>query len=466
MTIMTKKLRTWLIFLIFLNGYVSLSLELVILRQLSFYVGSAAVITSIIMGTFLGFMSLGYFRGSAMDLPRRGMRSILWASFLIIALMTILGASFSLVSSYFSIMYVAGIQSGVVQTAIYSLIFLSVGPFLFGLNTALLSRYINRYNINATGGIMAWDTIGSVLGSLATTLLLMPFIGVNYTILMICAFAIVGAIMVRPRPFTFICAAAILIPGYIINNNAFLQREMGILVNNAYSTITVTQYPNERVLYMNGLPMSIYRPETRTSADYINYINDNFIYTMPRDRRHDILILGAGGFTAGLNDDYHHYTFVDIERTLRDISEKHFLDQKLTPNKTFVVQDASQFLKNTPHKYDLILLDVYSNSYQVPEDLITIEFMTRIRDRIRDGGIIIMNMITRPDFNDQYTRVFDNTFHRVFTHNTGRQVIGFFNPWSNAAMPSNIIYTYYHRPNDDRIYTINKTPVIYDRYKD
>ena len=60
---MQKLNRSKLIFLIFLNGYVSLSLELAVLRQLSFYVGSSAVITSIIMAIFLGFMSFGYFIG-------------------------------------------------------------------------------------------------------------------------------------------------------------------------------------------------------------------------------------------------------------------------------------------------------------------------------------------------------------------------------------------------------------------
>ena len=56
---MRKLSRATLVFLIFLNGYVSLSLELAVLRQLSFYVGSSAVITSIIMAIFLGFMSFG-----------------------------------------------------------------------------------------------------------------------------------------------------------------------------------------------------------------------------------------------------------------------------------------------------------------------------------------------------------------------------------------------------------------------
>ena len=462
---MTKKLRAWLVFLIFLNGYVSLSLELIVLRQLSFFVGSAAVITSIIMGTFLGFMSVGYFRGATIGARRRGgAKRALGASFIIIAAMSILGASFALLGTYFSIMYIAGITSGAVQTAIYSVIFLSVGPFLFGVNTALLSRYLNKYNINSTGAIMAWDTIGSVLGSLATTLILMPFIGVNYTILLVTAMALVGAWVARPRWQTLIWAAAILIPGWIINNGAFLRREMGILVNNANSTISVADYGHTRVLYMNGLPMSVFHPDNRTSAEYIDYVNTNFIYNMPRNRRRDILVLGAGGFTAGLDDDYHNYTFVDIERTLKDISEKYFLDRQLTPNKKFVVQDASQFLKNTDRQWDLIMLDVYSNSYQVPEDLITAEFMTRIRDRVKPGGAVVMNMITSPDFSDTYTRVFDNTFRHVFTSNAGRQVIGNINPWVQTG-PANVVYVWYNRPESDRIYTINKTPVIYDRYK-
>ncbi|MDE6570890.1 MAG: fused MFS/spermidine synthase [Alphaproteobacteria bacterium] len=460
---MTSKLRRWLLFLIFLNGYVSLSLELVVLRQLGFFVGSSAVITSIIMGTFLGFMSLGYFKGAGIRVKKMGAKSILGGSFVIIAAMGVLAGSFTLISTYFSVMYAMGIQSGVAQTFVYSLIFLSGGPFLFGVNTALLSRYLNKFNINSTGSVMAWDTIGSVMGSLATTLLLMPFIGVNYTILMITTLALVGAYVARPVWHMAIWAAVILIPAYMINSNAFLLRRSGILVNNANSTISVTDFGPGKILYMNGLPMSVHYKHVDASAEYINYINHNFIYNIPTDRVYDILILGAGGFTVGLNDERNNYTFVDIERTLKDISEKYFLGQKLTPNKKFVVQDASQFLKNTPEKYDLIMLDVYSNSYQVPEDLITAEFLQRIKSRVKDGGIVVMNMVTSPHFADTYTQVFDNTFHAVFTSNTARQTIGYADPWRQTD-PSNIMYIWYNRPNDGRIYTINKTPVIYDRY--
>jgi len=460
---MTRKMRIWLIFLIFLNGYVSLSLELVVLRQLSFYVGSSAVITSIIMGTFLGFMSLGYFLGTSPRVADTKIKAVLGTSFLVIAAFATAAASFPLITAYFTWMYRAGIMSGVIQTFIYSFALLSVGPFLFGFNTTLLSRCLHKYNTNYTGNIMAWDTIGSVLGSLATTLFAMPFIGVNYTVILVVVCALVAAIITYPRWWTIACAIAIIIPAWRVNSNLYQYKNFGIIVNNSNSTISVSEMGDMRILYMNGLPMSIYNPNANISAEYINYINNNFIYNMPRDRKYKILVLGAGGFTAGLNDDFHEYTFVDIERTLKDVSENHFLNQKLTPNKKFIVQDASQFLKNTPEKYDLILLDVYSNSFQVPEGLITAEFLARIKSRIADNGIIVMNMISSSSFADKYTRVFDNTFHAVFPYNTSRQVIGGANPWHGRDVV-NILYVYYNRENDGRIYTINKTPVIYDRY--
>lgn len=459
---MSKLSRASLIFLIFLNGYVSLSLELAVLRQLSFYVGSSAVITSIIMAIFLGFMSLGYFIGESQKISDARIRKILNISFLIIAGLSVVGASFPLITHYFMVMYSGGITSGVIQTFLYSLIFLSVGPFLFGLNTTLLSRQLHSYNKNCTGNIMAWDTIGSVFGSIATTLLLMPFLGVNYTVVLITVLAAVGALVARHKWWTWCICLTMLVLSIYINSDTYQHKKFGILVNNANSTISVAEFEQARVLYMNGLPMSIYSPDG-TMADYVNYLNENFIYNMPRKRVNKILVLGAGGFTLGLNDTRNDYTFVDIEHTLKEVSEKYFLGRKIPENKRFVVADASQYLKNTDEQYDFILLDVYSNSYQIPESLITAEFMARLRARVAPNGIIAMNMIVSPEFADKYSRVFDNTFRSVFPYNTSRQVIGSQNPWSAQDGHSNVIYLFYNIENDGRIYTINKTPVIYDR---
>lgn len=459
---MSKKLRIWLMFLIFLNGYISLSLELVVLRQLSFWVGSSPVITSIIMGAFLGFMSLGYWLGNSPRVKMAKVPKTLCASFLFISGLALFAASFPLVTSYFVLMYNSGITSGIIQTFIYSFVFLSVGPFLFGFNTTLLSRLLQIENTNNTGNIMAIDTIGSVIASMMTTLLLMPFIGVNYTVGIVILLGIVAALITYRGFAVWFVGALLLIAGAYINSDYVQYKQFGILVNNANSTISVSEYPDARVLDMNRLTMSVYNPADDTGATYINFINDNFIYTLPQDSVRKILVLGAGGFTAGIRDTFHDYTFVDIEPTLKDVSEKYFLKRKLGPNKKFIVQDASQYLKNTTEQYDIILLDVYSNSFQIPEGLITAEFMNRIKSRVAPNGVVLMNMIFSPSFTSAYARVFDNTFHRVFPHNTSRQIIDTINPWSDDEI-ANIIYIYFNRENDGRIYTINKTPVIYDR---
>lgn len=460
---MQKLSKALLVFLIFLNGYVSLSMELVVLRQLSFYVGSSAVITSIIMAIFLGFMSLGYFLGESRNISDVKFRRILNISFLLIAFMSVCSASFTLITDYFTWLYMMGIKSGALQTFIYSMLFLSIGPFLFGFNTTLLSRLLHSYNKNCTGNIMAWDTIGSVIGSIVTTLLLMPFVGVNYTVVLITILASLAAFILYPRWWVGVICAVILTGSWLINSNSYQYRQYGILVNNANSTISVSEFEDARILYMNGLAMSVIGKGTNTTSDYIDYINNNFIYNMPQDRTYKILVLGAGGFTLGLQDTRNDYTFVDIEHTLKDVSEKYFLEQKLSDNKKFIVEDASQFLKNSDSLYDFILLDIYSNSFQVPEGFITVEFMERLKERVAPNGVITMNMIVYPEFGDEYTRVFDNTFRAVFPYNTSRHVIGDFNPWKNTMGASNVVYVYYNVPNRGRIYTINKTPVIYDR---
>ena len=454
-----------LMFLIFLNGYVSLSLELVVLRYLGFWVGSSAVVTSIIMGVFLGFMALGYYLGNGRFVRDANIPRTIGINFLVISTLVLGAASFPLISEYFAYLYSVGITSRIAQTFIYSVALLSVGPFLFGFNTTLMSRMLDGKNKNHTGLIMAMDTIGSVLGSMITTLILMPIVGVNNTVIIICCAGLIGAMLMWRRWYVWIVVALLMSACVLLNSDYYQRTRYGIIVNNANSTIQVDDINAGRVLYMNNLPMSLFYDVTRASAEYINFINNRYLYSIPRDVPRRILVLGAGGFTAGLDDDFNEYTYVDIEHTLKDIAENQFLREKLGPNKHFIVQDASQYLKNIDQMYDVIILDVYSNSYQVPESLITAEFMMRIRDRVAPNGVVVMNIIASPTFDDEWSRVFDNTFHSVFTGNTARDVIGYFNPWQHTGNePSNIIYAWYNRENSGRIYTVNNSSVVYDSY--
>ncbi|MFV0626071.1 MAG: fused MFS/spermidine synthase [Alphaproteobacteria bacterium] len=461
---MSKKLQFFFLFLIFINGYVSLSLELISLRQVSSFVGSTAVTASIIIGVFLAFMSWGYYYGSVISLLKNKSRKLLYINFIIIAIMIVLAGSFSVVEINFSAMNEAGLSSNILKTFIYSFLFLSVGPFLFGLNTALICRYLHKYNRDYTGKIMAIDTIGSVLGSLLTTLVLMPLIGVNHTLVLVVGFSLFGAFLVLPRKKDLVVFPLLICITYLINSDYALYTRHKIVENNAVSTISILEEDGgkSKIMLMNGSPASKTSEDKNLHFEYVKYIEENFINNLPKNEKKDVLVLGAGGFTMGEDDLFHNYTYIDIDKSLKDVSEKYFLNKKVSPNKIFVVEDANQFLKDDTKKYDLIILDVYSSLHFIPQDLITKEYFERVKANLKEGGIMLLNAIVSPSFSNEYSMKLDNTIRYVFGHNLQRQTIcKSFNPWQKDKT-CNIVYVYYNKKNNANIYTTNKNTLIYD----
>lgn len=441
-----------------------MSLELIAMRQLSGFVGSTAVTASIIIGCFMAFMSIGYYHGSAASLRLLCIRRQTAQSFIIISLFIVLASSHILIDSYFLAMTSFGIESIVAQTTVYVLLFLSCGPYLYGRVTAQLSRYLNRYNRHYTGKIMAVDTIGSVLGSILTTLVIMPFIGVNYTIIALTAFTLLGALLLAKRPPYFLVFFVIL-TAFMFNRDSLLQDLYGIVENNAISTISIVEEDEgkSKLMVINGGRSSKTSEDKNLRFNYVKFVEDNFLNTIPEKETKDILIIGAGGFTMGLEDKRNNYVFVDIDKTLQAISEKYMLPEKLSSNKKFIVADANQFLKESRDKYDLIILDTYSGLNLIPFDLTTREYFMRAKNNLKEGGILVMNIIAAPNFKGSQAQNLDNTIRSVFTHNLQRQVIGDFDAWCQTnCHRNNAMYVYYNYPNSGKIYTRNKNTVFYD----
>ena len=458
---MTRRLRFVLLLAICIGGYASLSLELIVLRQLSGFVGSTAITASVVIGIFLAFMSWGYWRGADRPPSRDSVRTAVSHDFATVALMVVLASSYVLLDMYFGFMSAAGLKSNVLKTFVYSLIFLSSAPYLFGKITALLSRYLHRYNRNCTGKIMAVDTIGSVLGSILTTLVIMPFIGVNHTIIVVVVAAAAASVLLAKKAAWY-WLGLIIVFAVMLNRSSLLHEVYDIVENNAVSTISIldTDDGQARAMVINGGNSSKISSDRKYWFGYVRYVQENFIETLPKDRKKDVLILGAGGFTMGEGDAFHNYTFLDIDRSLLKISEEKFLKHKLTPNKRFVVEDANQFLKDSTQKYDLIVLDTYSGMGIIPMDLITKEYFTRVKNNLKKGGIVVMNILTSPNFSDAFAVNLDNTIRSVFTHSLSRQVIGNFNAWGQQR--ANVIYVYYDVADKGGIYTANKNAVFYD----
>lgn len=132
----------------------------------------------------------------------------------------------------------------------------------------------------------------------------------------------------------------------------------------------------------------------------------------------DVLILGFGtGSITEIIDKYKRDCIIDgveIDNKVIELGEKYF-HTGLLKNVTIHHASADQFLEDCQKKYDLIIIDVYIDM-RVPEELETEQFLIRVKNALRIGGLVVFNKYvysktTRdqiPSLEKLYEKIFKN----------------------------------------------------------
>ena len=81
-------------------------------------------------------------------------------------------------------------------------------------------------------------------------------------------------------------------------------------------------------------------------------------------------------------------------------------------------EDARPYLRRTDARYDAIMVDVYRQPY-IPFYLATREFFELARDRLRPGGVVIVN-VGHPEGQDELEQVLGATMARRVRHGPAR----------------------------------------------
>ncbi len=466
--------KSRLLFLtILIEGYVVLACEIFAIRLLIPFVGSGVEVTAIVIGFVLMPLAMGYHIGGAYfrrafraarkrgSLPtsvrRKLVRNLVTGQiFLAFAL------SSSFLDSFFALLEKGGVTP-LFQTAFYSILFLIVPVFLLGQTVPLVSHFFSRRRLSEiTGRMLFFSTIGSFLGSLFTSLVLMSFLGVRLSVfLTLLLLSALGFLLARKEQrLLLITGAAVLI--YLFMNDLQHAAVNKIVGENAYNTTSIFNLPeNESVLMsLNRSFSALYSKDPERLFPYIQYVENNFVSPLiqraEKEGPKDVLVIGAGGFTVGLQDTVNHYVFVDIDSDLKDIAEKHFLPAPLGPNKKFVAASARAFIHRDQTLYDLIFLDVYTTRFSVPMECVTREFLLEVKKSLKPDGVVLANIIADPFFRDRFSTRYNATFASVFPH-FSRHIITPQDPWQayRSDRPSNLLYIYAASPiiEDQTVYT-------------
>lgn len=454
---MARLSNTFFLFtIILIEGFIVLSAELLAIRQTLPFVGSGTDTFSIIIAAVLMPLAVGYQSGGQFKLKRKdgsfqSIRKKLLSNILIASAILLPGMSFLILNLFFFGLEEMGIDNALIRLTIYCLIFLVFPVYLLGQTVPLISNYFSKERLSKTTGFMlCFSTLGSFAGSIVTTLVLMQYIGVHHTTSVLFALLTFLVFLLSKKKMQDQSMIMIGLFGIcLILNSDAVMNSLHIVKNNKYSTIMIMTLEDENNeiphLIINNNDSSRYSKDG-TKHDYVELAERLTLDSIPADSApKDVLIIGAGGFTFGHNDEKNNFVYIDIDKDLKVISEKYLLKEELKANKIFYPLPARAYLNSTDKKFDIVLLDAYLGGLSIPEHLVTQEFFQSIKAHIKDNGILVTNFILSSNFNNIFSKSIDDTMRSVFPHVSRQNTEEDYNLWTESkTLSANIMYIYKH----------------------
>jgi spermidine synthase len=249
------------------------------------------------------------------------------------------------------------------------------------------------------GRLYALSTTGSLVGTFVPALIAIPLIGTQRTLLGIAALlALAGSLLLGARYLVVAALVGALVlvpPGAVKAEDGLLHEETSL---HQYIQV-VERDDGRRLLFLNeGVAVhSVWRrDEVLTGGVWDAFLAVPPLLGRPLER---VAILGnAAGTTARAMGVYFPRAEIDgveLDPAVSRVGRRWFgLDDN--PRLTVHDEDARPFLRRSDTRYDLIVVDAYHQPY-VPFYLATREFFRLVREHLRPGGIVALNVAAVPD---------------------------------------------------------------------
>jgi spermidine synthase len=253
----------------------------------------------------------------------------------------------------------------------------------------------------AAGRYFAISTVGSVVGTLAPALVLVPLIGSRLTFMGTAALFFVTALMLLPRPGRpkFLLWAVLVAASLAVATPPVAAGTL-LLAETPYETLRVSedQHGWRYLSFNEGMGVqTVMPPDHGATGMYFD-----FPEIAPRlhagswdDYRVATVGVAGGSSFWAINRAVPagaHWSAVGIElNPAVAAAGRRFFDLDQLPLTT-VIADGRIFLETTSDQYDLLFIDAYSQQLYIPSHLVTREFFATTRQRLRAGGLLMMNV--------------------------------------------------------------------------
>ena len=427
----------------FFAGMSVMAVELGASRLLAPYFSSSQIVWTIIIGTIMIAMALGnLFGGKWADQnpePDRLYGRIILASCWI-ALIPVVGKYIILAVSGLLIFSINSHYLVVAAFAACMLVF--VFPlFLLGTVTPSLVKFTVESleeGGSVVGRLNAANTIGSILGTFLPTFVTIPAVGTSITfllfsgILLLLAIAYfcssreeqevadgVGSKAKKRNLIRVIVGIIIFILACLFghkNSFAFWQEDLTYEGESVYNYLQVYEDEKKAVLSTNVLfgVQSVYRKEKSLTGMYYDYAMAAPLMAGAGEKPLDVLVLGMGTGTFATQckryfDDI-SVEGVEIDEKITQLAHSYFALPQETKVTTY---DGRAFLAVCDQKYDVIMVDAYQD-ITIPFQMSSVEFFTMVREHLKEGGVMVVNMNMRGQKEGNINQYLSDTIASVF----------------------------------------------------
>ena len=314
---------------------------------------------------------------------------------------------------------------------------------LFTYACKLYSRY-DREDATSIGKVYVFETIGSIIGGLLITFLLIQYFNsfeIAFTISLINALASVFLLWPENKPLfqtrhlsCFLSILYVLLFLFLlfsplsnkIHRSSLQQQWKGLNVihneNSIYGNITVTQRGEQFTFFTDGLPsITTPVPDIASIEDFVHFP------MLFHERPESVLILsgGAGGMIHEiLKYPVARVDYVELDPLLLNLIERFptsLTQSELShPRVKIHYTDGRFFVQKTPDRFDLIFIGLPAPQELQTNRLFSSEFFSIAREKMNLGGIIVLTLpgsltYISPELRDLNGCILD-TLKRVFKY--------------------------------------------------
>ena len=398
---MADRFQAALTGVVFAAGAGSLATEIAASRLLAPYFGNSTIVWANVIGLILASLSLGYWLGGRLADRRptpRALGAIVVAAACLVAVIPFVARPLL----DLSVEGLDRVSAGAAIGSFFGVLVLFVPPVvLLGMVAPFAIRLALTDVASAgtvAGRLYAVSTVGSLLGTFLSALVLIPAIGTQRTLLASAVLIGLGGTVLLGRRWLVVAAALaalLLIPPGAVKAQAGLLFED----ESRYQFIQVVERDGARRLYLDeGLAThSVWRrDEVLTGGVWDTYLAVPDL--LGRSPERAAMLGNAAGTAARAFAKYYSFTEIDGVELDPAVSEagRRFFEMGEIRNLQVHDLDARSYLRQTDRRYDVIIVDAYRPPY-VPFYLTTKEFFELVRDRLSPGGIVALNVATTPD---------------------------------------------------------------------